>query len=417
MVDGRRAARRGAAAEPGWARGLGTAKAAGGWTRRRFVGLGAAGAIALAAGCEPFGEDDDVVPTVAVGTPGPAATPTGFIPGYEEPTRWAGRVLRVAGWGAEIQDALRTMVWEPFGRATGCTVQELITDYNQLRAGVARGEPYADALVVDAEFAVTALEAGIAQALPAGTGDGADLVNGTPAGATPQSVPAYAYAMVSAYRREAIEDVLVPPATWTEWWDATAFPGNRTLYKGPLGTFEFALLSDGVPREALYPLDGARAIERLKQISGRIVDRWWESGLQPVSWLSRGRADFGSAWHYRVLAGQDDGQPVELVWDEGLLLTDHWLVPVESPNADVAVDFLRYATAPEVQAALGRAVGLGPVAAGAFERLDPLFATSLPTHPDNLPRLVPQDVAWWADHRGEAEERFNSWLLGVAYGG
>jgi putative spermidine/putrescine transport system substrate-binding protein len=378
------------------------------------LGFGAAGLVGLVAGCGPFGEDDEPTPATPVGSPAPGATPIGFIPGYEDPTRWAGRVLRVAAWGGEVQDALRTMVWEPFGRATGCTVQELTTYYGQLRAGVATGDPYVDAAVVDGEFAYNA--GGLAAPLPDGVGGGADLVAGTPVGATPQSVPAYAYAMVSAYRRDAVEDVPAPPASWAEWWDPIAFPGNRTLYKGPLGTFEFALLSDGVPREELYPLDGARAIERLKQISGRIVDRWWESGLQPVSWLSRGRADFGSAWHYRVLAGQNDGQPVDLTWSEGLLLSDHWLVPAGSPNADVAFDFLRYATAPEVQAALAGAVGLGPVASGALDHLDPLAATSLPTHPDNLPQLVPQDVAWWAAHRGEAEERFNAWLLGVPYG-
>jgi putative spermidine/putrescine transport system substrate-binding protein len=392
------------------ARTSGTAEAAWGWTRRRFVGFGAIGAITLAAGCGPFGDDDDPAPT-SVATPDALATPTGFIPGYEDPTRWAGRVLRVAAWGGEVQDALRSTAWAPFGRATGCTIQELTTDYSQLRASVSTDEPYADALVVDAEFAANALVSGVGQLLPSGFDAGNDLVPGTP-----QSVPAYAYAMVSSFRRDAVADLPAPPASWAEWWDATAFPGSRTLFKGPLGTFEFALLSDGVPPDQLYPLDGPRAIERLRQISGQIVDRWWESGLQPVSWLSRGRADFGSAWHYRVLAGQNDGQPVELVWNEGLLLSDHWLVPPGATNADVALDFLRYATAPEIQAALAATVGLGPVASAALDRLDPLVAPTLPTHPDNLPLLVPQDVAWWAAHRGEAEEQFNSWLLGVAYG-
>ena len=382
------------------------------WSRRRFIGLGAVGSVALVAGCGPFGDDGAPVPATPVGTPEAMATPMGFIPGYEDPTRWTGRVLRVAAWGGEVQDALRAMIWEPFGRATGCTIQELTTDYGQLRAGAAEEDAYVDAVVVDAEFAFGARAAGIAQPLPQGFESAADLLPGTP-----QSVPAYAYAMVSAYRRDALDDPLAPPASWAEWWDAARFPGDRTLYKGPLGTFEFALLSDGVPPGELYPLDGPRAIERLRQISGRIVDRWWESGLQPVSWLSRDRADLGSAWHYRVLAGQNDGQPVDLVWNEGLLLADHWLIPVAAANADVAADFLRYATAPEPQAALAAAVGLGPVTSGAVDLLDPQVATSLPTHPDNLPDLIPQDVAWWATRRGEAEEQFNSWLLGVAYGG
>lgn len=368
-----------------------------------MLGLGAAGLVGLAAGC---GGDDDAEPT-----PTPVlnitGTPVGFIPGYEDPNRWAGRTLRVAAWGGEVQEALRLMVWEPFGRATGCTVQEQTTDYAALRSSIQSQAPYADALVVDAEFAATALDQGLAQEIHAENAP--DLMPGTS-----QSVPAYAYAMVSAYRRDAVDPPTMPPESWKDWWNPDRFPGNRTLFKGAFGSFEFALLADGVEPKSLYPLDTARAVNSLKVISGRIVDRWWEAGVQPVSWLSNGRAAFASAWHYRVIAAQGDGQPVELVWNQGLLVADHWLIPPGAENADVAADFIAYATAPEVQAALAKAVALSPVTSGAFDHLDPLIAQRLPTAPDNLAALIPQDVGWWVAHRGEAEERFNSWLLGVS---
>ncbi|MDP9367743.1 MAG: extracellular solute-binding protein [Chloroflexota bacterium] len=370
-------------------------------SRRRVLALTAGGVLAAATGCGGASSDRQaLVPTVVqVGTP-PVA-----VPGFDEPGRWAGRTLRVGAWGGEVQAALRLMVWEPFARLTGCVIQEVMTDYGALDRTVQRGDPYADALVVDAMRVAPLAAQGAIQAIGADVGAGVDLI--TP---LDRSVPAYAYGMVSAYRRET-GDPDEAPQSWEAWWDRERFPGNRTLYKGAFGTFEFALMADGVAPDQLYPLDSERAIESLKRISGKIVNRWWESGVQPVTWLSRGQADFGSAWHYRVLAGLADGEPVGLVWDQGLLVADHWVVPT-GVATDLTMDFLRFATAPEVQAALAQQVGLGPVTSSAFEHLDPLFTPTLPTAPENLPKLVRQDVAWWTANNVEANQRFNAWLLG-----
>jgi len=225
------------------------------------------------------------------------------------------------------------------------------------------------------------------------------------------SIPAYAYALVSGYRRDAVGEV--PPISWQEWWDAGRFPGPRALARDPFGTLEFALLADGVSPEALYPLDGNRAIESLKRISGSIVERWWDSGAQPVTWLANDRAAFTSAWHYRVIAGQYDGIAVDLTWNQGLLLTDRWVVPATTKEPSLAVDFLRYAARPEVQAALAKMVPLGPVTRGAFQLLEPQQLSRLPTTPLNMTRLVRPDVQWWSENQGSAVELFNSWLLGV----
>lgn len=374
-----------------------------GLSRRGLLGIGAASLVAVATACG----DDDGPSSTPTPSLDPSSTPVGFIPGYEDPARWTGRTLRVAAWGGEVQEALRLMVWDPFARATGCLVQEQTTDYAFLRSSRDDGAVYADALVVDAEFAATAFDQGLAQAI---LGEIAvDLVP-----RADHSVPAYAYAMVNAFRRDAVDPPTMPPESWGEWWDAAQYPGARTLFKGAFGSFEFALLADGVERDSLYPLDFDRAIASLRTISGRIIDRWWESGLQPVSWLNSSRAEFASAWHYRVVAGQTEGQPVELVWNQGLLVADHWIVPPAAENADVAADFITYASRAEVQAGLARLIALGPVTSGAFDLLDPLELVTLPTAPENIASLVPQDVAWWVANRGAAEERFNSWLLGVA---
>ncbi|HKG25719.1 MAG TPA: extracellular solute-binding protein, partial [Thermomicrobiales bacterium] len=282
----------------------------------------------------------------------PVGSPVAVVPGFDDPTRWAGRVLRIAAWGGEVQAALRSAVWQPFASATGCTVHEVTTDYAELASSVAAGQPYADVLIVDEVWAESAPGEGVVEAI------GPDEIARDrfgPIVATETAVPAYAYALVDAFRRDAVEQGGEPEG-WADWWDVGRYTGPRSLPRNAFGSFEFALLADGIEPDKLYPLDGVRAIESLRRISAKIVDLWWDSGLEPVAWLSNERADFAAAWHYRVIAGQQDGRAIGLTWNQGLLVADSWVVAKGSPARDVAVDFLDYATTPEVQAAMARTI-------------------------------------------------------------
>lgn len=369
--------------------------------RRRLLGVGAGGALAAVVGC---GGEEAPSPTALA-----AATPTGPIPGFDDPRRWAGRTLRVGGWGGEVQAALRDALWSPFASATGCAIAETTSDYGRLAEAVAAGRMFADVLLVDEFWAASAAAETLAQPT------GLDALAPTAVaafGGDERSVPAFAYALVGAYRREGL-GADEPPRTWADWWDVGRYPGPRALARDAFGTFEFALLADGVAPADLYPLDGARAIESLKAISGRIVDRWWDSGREPVLWLGNARADLASSWHYRVIAGQRDGLGVELEWSQGLVVADRWVVPVTAEAPEIAVDFVRYASTPEAQATLCRRIPLGPVVPAAFASIDGALAATLPTAPANLARLLRPDVAWWATRRGEAMQQFNGWLLGV----
>lgn len=372
--------------------------------RRRLLLAGAVGATAVVSGCAAR---EAPTPTAPV-----AATPAAPVPGFDDPRRWAGRTLRVGAWGGDVQAALRDALWLPFAAATGCSVEELATDYARLSDAVAAGRSFADLLLVDPFWAESAAAREIAQ--PLGMADlSPDAVQAFGGGGA--SVPAFAYALVGAYRRDGLA-AEEPPRSWEEWWDVDRFPGARALARDAFGTFEFSLLADGVSPENLYPLDGERAIDGLRRISGRIVERWWDSGREPVAWLGSARADLASSWHHRVVAGQRDGLGVALEWSQGLVVADRWLVPVGAAAPDVALDFVRYASTAEAQAALARRVPLGPVVPGAFALLDGVVVATLPTAPANLARLLRPDVAWWAAHRGEAMQLFNNWLLGVPDG-
>jgi putative spermidine/putrescine transport system substrate-binding protein len=366
----------------------------------------AGGAMPLLAGC---GGDDSPAPAEPTAIP-IGGSPVAAVPGYDDPARWAGRTLRIGAFGGEIQAALQERVWTPFARLTGCTIRPVTTDYARLAASYDEaGEPYADVLLVDAFWAFDALGQGAVEAVPS---EKIDLTRFSAVPTFDGAVPAYGYAMVNAFRRDAVSGPGAPDS-WGKWWDGDAYPGGRSLPKGPLGSFEFALLADGVPRDKLYPLDGARAIEKLRPISGKIVDLWWETGEQPLIWLDRKQADLISAWHYRVVAAQQDGRGVDFVWNDGLLIADYWAVPRSAPAADIAWDFLGFAGAPQVQASLATAVPLGPVVDDAVSLLDGRTRGMMPTAPEHRDKLIRVDVEWWARNKVEANERFNSWLLGV----
>jgi putative spermidine/putrescine transport system substrate-binding protein len=371
-------------------------------TRRTLLGAGAGVAVVAIAGCRS--DDPDPTPTLII----PSGSPVAVVPSFDDPSRWAGRTLRVAAWGSEVQAALSAAIWQPFAKATGCTVQEMATDYTQLNASVASGQPYADVLIVDEVWAETAPGEGLVETIGAGEFDRERF---GPIAATDHDVPAYAYALVDAFRRDAVQQS-GEPENWAEWWDAGRYEGPRTLPRNAEGSFEFALLADGVESGNLYPLDGARAVESLRRISGKIGDLWWDSGLEPIAWLANERADFAAAWHYRVIAGQLDGRAINLSWKDGLLVADSWVIARGSPSRDVALDFLAYATSPEVQAALARTIPLGPVTPKSFELIEPKVTKTLPTAPDAVEQLIRRDRAWWAANKTEANEQFNCWLLG-----
>ncbi|HEU5430758.1 MAG TPA: extracellular solute-binding protein [Thermomicrobiales bacterium] len=335
-------------------------------------------------------------------TPVAFATPGMAVPGFADPARWRGRSVVAAAWGGEVQQALQRAVWQPFAKATGAIVETTSTEYALLATPVAgRGGAYADLLLVDAIWAASPVAVRWLQPLAA------DLLGGgrfERYGASRISVPAFAYAMVGAYRRDAVGD-RAPPNGWMDWWDTARFPGPRALAADPVGTLEFALLADGVAADRLYPLDVDRAFASLSRIAGDIGDHWWTEGAEPVSWLGGGEVAFASAWHHRVVAGRWNGFDLPIVWRGGLLVADRWGIPQGAPNADVAADLIRYALDPRVQAALAMTVPLSPVEPAAFPLIDPFVAATLPTDPSRIDELVPLDAGWWAANRDRARRQ------------
>ncbi|MGI9252252.1 MAG: extracellular solute-binding protein, partial [Thermomicrobiales bacterium] len=363
-------------------------------TRRWMLG---AAAIAVAGLVDCGGQPADQSPAYS-GTP--ASEPS--VPGT--PGRWSGRTLTVAAYGGEVERALRSLIWDPFERATGCRILTYANDPAVIGTPVT--VPAVDLVLADPVSTARFISMGEGRALdgerlPKGAVD-AELAR---VGAT----PAYAYALVSCCTRDTFPENR-PPGDWRSWWNLDQFPGDRTMRRDPLGTLEIALLADGVDIAALYPLDIARALASLARIADAVGPRWWTRAIEPVSWLSADRAALGVAWHHRVLEGQWQGMAVDLSWNQGILATDCWLLPAAAEEPDLAADLLAWTLSPEQQARFARETRLGPINPDAFTFIEPWLLDTLPTAPPQVSSLAHLDGAWWAEHGAEAQAAMSAWL-------
>jgi putative spermidine/putrescine transport system substrate-binding protein len=357
----------------------------------------------LLAGCR--GDDDDPVATeVPTATPGVELV-VSAVEGYEDPTVWEGRTITVTSWGGEYQAAQERAIFEPFQRLTGAIIETATTDVVTLRRQVAAEDTRWDVCDVLFEDVLPLANLGALETLdyniiqPHGIFNDVRLDHG---------VGSSYYSTILAYNTDRWPNEL-PPSSWADFWDIERYPGTRGLHRSAQTTLEFALLSDGVGVDDLYPLDIDRAFARLQEIQPSIV-LWWEQGAQPTQMMSTGDLDMTGAWHSRIDRIRAEGATVDIQWNGGALSGDAWVIPKAAPNRDVAMDFINFATRPEVTAAFSSIVPFGPVNRNAFDLLPPEVAFRLPSNPEHKERQFTIDFEWWFRHREAIDERFREWF-------
>lgn len=347
-------------------------------------------------------------------TPGAAATPTATaeapvvvsaVAGYDKPNVWQGRRLVVSSWGGDYEDAQRRAIFEPFQALTGARVDTERTDTGQLRTQVEDGQTVWDISDVLAEDVLPLANVGVLEELDFNIIEVEDVFDDLK---TEYSVASSYYSTVLAYLNDAWPGS-AGPASWADFWDAQRFPGLRGLRRDPQTTLEFALLAAGVDPNQLYPLDADRAFASLERIRPN-VSLWWEQGAQPTQTLTGGAAAMVSAWHSRILKVQSEGAAVTMVWNGGALSGDAWVVPKGAKNRDIAMDFINFATRPEVSAAFASLAPFGPVNKKAFDYLSVTARANLPTSPELRDKQFVIDLEWWFKHRDAMTERFEDWL-------
>jgi len=325
--------------------------------------------------------------------------------------RAQGRDLTVVSWGGAYQDAQREVFFRPFQQQTRTRLLEETWDggIGVLRSRIASGVNTWDIVQVESEELLIGAEEGLFEPMDWAAIGGRDAY--IPQAVHEFGVGAILYSFILAFDRARMEQ---GPANWAEFFDTARFPGKRGFRKGPKTTLEIALMADGVAPDQVYATLGTaagldRAFRKLETIKADLA--WWERGAQPPQWLAAGEVALTVAYNGRIAAANaSDNRNFAIVWTNNLYTLDSWVIMKGSPNRTRALDFLRFAGQPEVQAGLPPRIPYGVTARGANDRLPAALLPNLPTAPQNLQNALQISDRFWLDNLDRLTQRFNTWV-------
>jgi len=218
-----------------------------------------------------------------------------------------------------------------------------------------------------------------------------------------------AWSMVLAYNADKLK---AAPTSWADFWDVKKFPGKRAMRKGARYNLEFALMADGVAPKDVYKVLATkagqdRAFKKLGELKPYI--QWWEAGAQPPQFLVAGDVVMSTAFNGRIDAAQREGQNLKIAWNGSIYDLDYWVIPKGTPNKALAEQYIAYTLTQKPQVTFAQHIAYGPANLAALKSLDAKTLANLPNSPQNAKEAVRQDIAFWADHGEELEQRFASW--------
>ncbi len=203
------------------------------------------------------------------------------------------------------------------------------------------------------------------------------------------------------------------PSSWADFWDVKKFPGTRAYRANNVdGALEPALMADGVPPEKVYevlatPEGKRRAINKIRELKPHIAV-FWGSGAQQAQLMKDAEVDMSTGWNGRFDNAKKDGAKVGYTFNQALLDYDCFAMPKGAPNKEVAMRFLAEVSKPQYQANLPFYITYGPTNRKAYEmtKAPKELIESLPSHPKNVPLMLPVSLDWYAKHKNEALELY-----------
>ena len=223
------------------------------------------------------------------------------------------------------------------------------------------------------------------------------------------------FATVMAWNTEKYGEPGSPgaPSSWADFWDVKKFPGTRAYRANNVdGALEPALMADGVPPEKVYevlatPEGKRRAINKIRELKPHIAV-FWGSGAQQAQLMKDAEVDMSTGWNGRFDNAKKDGAKVGYTFNQALLDYDCFAMPKGAPNKEVAMRFLAEVSKPQYQANLPFYITYGPTNRKAYEmtKAPKELIESLPSHPKNVPLMLPVSLDWYAKHKNEALELY-----------
>jgi putative spermidine/putrescine transport system substrate-binding protein len=176
------------------------------------------------------------------------------------------------------------------------------------------------------------------------------------------------------------------------------------------GVYEGALLADGVARDAIYPIDAQRALDKMSTIRDDFV--FWTTGAQAQQLIEAGQVDMALVWSGRAYSAVKNGAPFAPMWDQWMPEADTIAVPKGAKNPKASMALINYYLGAQQQAKLSELTSYSPINVDAKPELDDLAKSYLTTSPERLADRFPIDLAWWAENQDAMITSYTDWLAG-----
>ncbi|MGB7242920.1 MAG: extracellular solute-binding protein, partial [Sulfitobacter sp.] len=215
----------------------------------------------------------------------------------------------------------------------------------------------------------------------------------------------YFYSYVIAYDATKFGDN--PPTGMADFFDVDKFPGKRAMYKWGVGVWEALLMGDGVAKADLYPLDIARAHDKLRAFKDNVV-AFWGGGAESQSLMLDGEASMALIWSTRAKLLEEDSEgDIKFIWVDGLLAPGSMAVLKGNPGgAENAMNFIASAQDPARQIALFDILSNGPANPAADALVPDDRKRFNPVDPKNFAVQIPLDMEWYEANYGAALDEY-----------
>lgn len=331
--------------------------------------------------------------------------------------------LTVVSWGDVYGRAQTLALFHPFAdeKHVDVNVGNYGGGLKEITSQVNTGKIDWDVVDLELEDAAAACRQGLLEPiadieLPPGANGFAAPRDFVPGALGPCWVGSAVYSQIIAVDSSRFTDL--QPLSAADFFDIQRFPGARGLRNGPKFNLEMALIADGVQPWRVYSELSTdtglnRAFHKLDSIRKSIV--WWRRTSDPADLLKQGRVVMTTALNARVF--DIESQPrFRSIWDGQLYQMDVFGIPKGDPRKQLALQFIRFATAPSALAEVSRYLPYGPArrSAVALVGLNPEnnaeMRPYLPTAPANFARALEVDPDWWAQHGAKIQSRWTAWL-------
>lgn len=310
----------------------------------------------------------------------------------------------LANWGGDALDAYAAAYGNDYEAETGI---KLVQDgggptEGAIAAQAQSGAPSWDILDVDSFSAAVLGKQGYLEPIDYSIVDKTKVREG---GAWEYGVAGYALSYILVYDAKKYGDN--PPQTMADFFDVEAFPGKRTMYKWGVGSWEAALLADGVAVEDLYPLDLDRAHAKIRELMPHIVS-FWGNGSESQQIMLDGEASMGLLWNTRAaLIDRDTGGDVTFTYNEGLISTGCFGV-MKNPPAGVeeVMKFIAFCQEPERQVIMFKMLNQGPANPAADALIPEDMRRFNCVDPENVAVQFNQNMEWYEENYTTALDEY-----------